>query len=273
VTKILSEAIRYANSKGVVVVAAAGNAAIDIENFGFAAMDEVIAVASTDLEDKRAVFSNWGAKIDISAPGLDVLSLRARRTDFMDGIPGMTYAAEAAYVGDDNRYYRASGTSFSAPIVTGVASLIIGNRPELTGEEVKRILLNSARDIDTPGIDQYTGYGLVDANAALIANKDFFIEASISSVEVKQTDAGLVVAVMGTVNADQFKNAAIEIGAGDDPEQWKEIIGEINEAVTAGQVGAIPASELAGSAVWVIKLKTTHENGKVREARFRLNLG
>ena len=272
-TKILTEAIKYANSKGVIVIAAAGNSAVNVENFGFAALDEVIAVASTDLEDKRAVFSNWGAKIDISAPGLDVLSLRARRTDFMDGIPGITYQSGAAYVGDDNRYYRASGTSFSAPIVAGVASLIVGNNPNLSGEEVKRMLLNSARDVDTPGIDQYTGYGLVDANAALTANKDFFIQAAINSVEVQQTSSGLFVGVMGTINADQFSNATIEIGAGDEPDEWIEITNEIENIVTDGQVGQIPASSFAGSTIWIIKLTTIHENGKRREARFRLNLG
>lgn len=272
-TKILTEAISYAHSKGAVIVVAAGNSAVDIENFGFAALDDVIAVASTDLEDKRAVFSNWGPKIDISAPGLDVLSLRARRTDFMSGIPGITYAAGAAYVGDDNRYYRASGTSFSAPIVSGVASLLIGNRPELTGDEVKRILLNSARDVDTPGVDQYTGYGIVDANAALIANKDFFITSAISGVKVEQGENGQVVVVIGTTNANMFNNATIEIGIGDAPTQWKNITDNINIAVTEDSIGNIPASAFAGSSVWVIKLTTTHKNGKTREARFRLNLG
>lgn len=272
-TKILSEAIKYANSKGVVIIVAAGNMAVNVQDFGFAAMDEVVTVASTDLEDKRAVFSNWGAQLDIAAPGLDVLSLRARRTDFMEGIPGMTYEAGAAYVGNDNRYYRASGTSFSAPIVAGVASLVIANRPELSGEDVKRILLNSARDVDTPGIDQYTGYGLVDANAALAADKDFFIETSISGVEVQQTDGGAVVAIMGTTNADQFANASIQMGAGDDPANWKEISDEIVNSVINGQVGTIPAAEFAGSTVWVIRLITIHENGKTREARFRLDLG
>ncbi len=272
-TKMLAEAVRYANSKGVVVIVAAGNSAVNVEDFGFAAMDEVITVGSTDLEDKRAVFSNWGAKLDISAPGLDVLSLRARRTDFMEGIPGITYEAGAAYVGDDNRYYRASGTSFSAPIVAGVASLLVSNRPDLTGEEIKRILLNSAQDVDTPGIDQYTGYGLVDANAALTANKDFFIEASITGVAVQQTESGTVVAVMGTTNADQFSNASIQMGQGDDPAEWKVITDDIEAAVSSGQIGGIPAAEFAGSTVWVIRLITTHENGRTREARFRLDLG
>ena len=103
----------------------------------------------------------------MAAPGLDILSLRARRTDTMLGIEGVKYEAGAAYVGEDKRYYRASGTSFSAPMVSGLASLMIANDPGLTNRQVMAIIKSTARDVGAPGVDQYTGYGIVDAAAAL----------------------------------------------------------------------------------------------------------
>src|SRR5690606_3615537 len=115
--------IAHARSRGAVVVVAAGNEGVNVAEFGMAGADGVIAVGATHLDDSHPPFSNWGAGVDIAAPGVDVLSLRARRTDTMLGIKDVPYEAGSAYVGADRRYYRISGTSFSAPIVAGVASL------------------------------------------------------------------------------------------------------------------------------------------------------
>ena len=117
-TKVLQAAIDYAYSKGVVIVVAAGNEGVELKDYGIAGSDKVLTIATTGFEDQRAVFSNWG-NVSVAAPGLDILSLRARRTDTMLGIEGVKYTTGAAYVGEDKRYYRASGTSFSAPMVAG----------------------------------------------------------------------------------------------------------------------------------------------------------
>ena len=54
-------------------------------------------------------------------------------------------------------YSGVDGTSFAAPIVAGTASLLFSTRPDLTGEQVSRMLLHSASDIEIPGTDQFTG--------------------------------------------------------------------------------------------------------------------
>ena len=200
------------------MVVAAGNEGVDISKYGIAASDKVLTVASTGFEDQRAVFSNWG-KVSVAAPGLDVLSLRARRTDTMLGIEGVKYAAGAAYVGDDKRYYRASGTSFSAPMVSGLASLMIANDPSLTNRQVMKIIKSTARDVGMPGVDQYTGYGIIDAGAALKAPKDYFLFAGIDRVEVVQQGKAPAVRVRGTADANALKAARIEIGQGDDTDE------------------------------------------------------
>ena len=139
-TEIESVAIDYAVEHGVLIVVAAGNEGSSLAERGVVTHPGVLVVAATDFDDQRAGFSNWGPQVAISAPGLDVLSLRARRTDTMRDIPGIEYEPGSAYVGEDRRYYRASGTSFAAPIVTGVASLLLAKNPSLSLEQLKRVL-------------------------------------------------------------------------------------------------------------------------------------
>ena len=197
-------AVEYAAWKGVLIVVAAGNAAKDVDAFGIAGLEGVLTVASTDLDDKRAIFSNWGAQVDLAAPGMEVLSLRARRTDLLRGLVDVEYSPGEAYVGPDKRYYRVSGTSFSAPIVTGIASLLKSRNPELTATELKRILVNSARDIEPPGRDALTGAGMVDAISALKASPGFFIDVAITEAFAVQEDNQVFLELRGTLDADQL---------------------------------------------------------------------
>lgn len=271
-TPVERDAVTYAVSKGVFIIVAAGNEAVRAEEFGLAGLEDVLTVATTGLDDNREVFSNWGQSVDLAAPGIDVLSLRARRTDFMAGNPDIEYEPGAAYVGSDKRYYRSSGTSFSAPIVTGIASLLLSKDPSLTNEELRRILKQSARDIETPGIDQFTGYGLVDARAALKADRKFFVSASISDVQIVQDGAGQAVEVLGTANADQFNKAELFLGSGEDPTSWKPVATPLTQSMSDGVLGRISAAEFAGAPVWVVRLVTTHSNGKTREARYQIDL-
>jgi subtilisin family serine protease len=266
------EAVKYATSKGVLIVAAAGNEGINVGEFGPAGVEGVLTVASTDLQDKRAGFSNWGPQIDLAAPGIDVLGLRARRTDTMRDIPGVEYVSGANFVGDDNRYYRASGTSFSAPIVTGVASLILSRRPDLSGQQVARMLKQSATDTDVPGVDQYSGYGIVNAVGAMKASPQFFIHSAISGFKVVNGEGGLALQVLGTADADRFRKATVSIGAGDNPASWTDVL-DIKQNVRQGLLGNIPASHFAGAKTWTIRLTTEHQSGTKREIRFLLNLG
>lgn len=266
------EAVRYAISKDVLVVAAAGNLGVDTANFGPAGTGGVITVAATDQDDKRAGYSNFGVAVDISAPGDDILSLRAIETD-MIAKADKSYKAGSAFVGGVQDYYRASGTSFAAPLVSGVASLIMAKFPNLTGEQVKRMILNSARDIDVPGIDRNTGYGLIDARAALATDPSFFIDAQISGVSLANAAGARVVRVAGTADADKFAGARVEIGAGDSPAAWTRIGNDLMSVVRAGDLAEIPVSSLGGSRRWTIRIVVRHENGREREARYVLNLG
>jgi len=270
--KVAQAAIDYAYAKGVVIVVAAGNEGADVSKFGITGSDRVLTVAATGFDDQRAIFSNYG-KISVAAPGLDVLSTRARRTDTMLGIAGVRYTPGGAFVGDDKRYYRASGTSFSAPMVSGLASLMIANDPSLTNNQVMNIIKSTARDVGIPGVDQYTGYGIIDARAALKAPKDYFLFAGISRVEVVQKAGNQAVRVHGTADANALTSARLEIGAGETPTTWKGVGPAQKVAGPDSVLGDIPAAALKGAKVWQIRVVVEHKNGSVREARFKLSLG
>ncbi len=272
-TIVERKALAYANLKGVVVVVAAGNQGINTSDYGMAGLAGVITVAATDFDDRHAGFSNWGRDVKIAAPGLEILSLRARRTDFLLMTGAENYEASSAFVGPKTAYYRASGTSFSAPFVTGVASLLLSKNPELTAQEVTRMIVHSARDIEVPGVDQYTGFGLLDARAALSADPEFFVDAWITGVKVVREGGKVLLRVIGTADANQMKKAWIEIGPGENPSEWKKVSRTITTPVKDGTLDELAAQHFAGAKQWVLRVITEHQNGRRREARFNLTLG
>ena len=270
--QVALEAIDYAYSKGVVIVVAAGNEGVEVKNYGIAMSDKILLVGATGHDNQHVGFSNWG-NISVAAPGVDILSLRARRTDTMLGLEGVKYIPGTNYVGEDKRYYRASGTSFAAPFVTGLASLMIANDPTLTNIQVMDIIKSTARDVGTPGVDQFTGYGLIDARAALKAPKDYRLLAGITGVEVVQHRGKPAVRVHGIADADAFKSAKLEIGKGKDPKAWTKITSPSKCEAANCVLGDIPATRLGGAKTWQIRIIVEHAGGVKREARFTLNLG
>lgn len=134
----VQEALNYAYENNAVLVASMGNSG-DNTIFYPAAVDKVIAVGNVDEYDNKNYMSSYGEHIDVSAPGTNILST----------LPGGEYGYD-------------SGTSMSAPFVSGQASLILSKSPELSVDQVASIIKKTAKDIDAPGFDIYTGYGIVD---------------------------------------------------------------------------------------------------------------
>lgn len=263
-------ALDYAAGKGALVVVAAGNGGIDIADFSPAGLKNVIAVAAIGPDNKRAAFSNWGGNISLAAPGADILSLRALNTDLML-YEDRSYKPGSAFVGAG--YYHVSGTSFAAPIVSGAAALLFSFNPSLTAEQVKRMLLNSARDIDGIGVDQFVGYGLLDVAAAIAADPAYFIDASIAGVSIAQDGGKSVVRVTGTASADRLKEAFVEIGQGDAPVSWKRMSRTIQVSITNGTLDDLDPGVFAGAKDWTLRVIAIHQNGRQRESRYKLKLG
>jgi hypothetical protein len=264
-------AIAEATRAGALVVVASGNQNMDASGFWPAAHPDVITVAATDRERTRAVFSNWGSPVRVAAPGVDIVSLRSRHTDMM-AFASPSYVLGTNVVDPERLLYRSSGTSFAAPFVTGVASLLLSADPALTTAEIKRMILQSARDAGRDGVDEKTGYGIVDAESALHANPGFYVEAFISGVDVVSEGGQRWLRVLGTAMAEKFQGATVLLGRGADATELDEIAA-IEAPVAEGELARVPVSRLTGSRAWSIVVVSRHANGRFRSFRFLLNLG
>jgi hypothetical protein len=143
---LIERGIAAAASKGTVMGAASGNAGAKSPPLYPAANANVIAVSATDAQDRLFVASNRGGYIAVAAPGVDIF------------LPA-----------PDDKYQITSGTSFSAAYISGVAALMLQRNPALKPDEVRAILMKTARDLGAPGRDDLFGAGEADAFAAVSA--------------------------------------------------------------------------------------------------------
>jgi hypothetical protein len=141
----LEDALAKARKKGIVLIAAAGNAGPKSPPLYPAADPNVIAVTATDADDKVFAQANRGNYIAVAAPGVDVL------------VP----APEANVA-------LTTGTSVAAAHVSGLAALLIEVKPSLKPEDVRKILMSSAKSLG-PKMRTEAGAGLADALSAVTA--------------------------------------------------------------------------------------------------------
>lgn len=271
ISQVEQLAIDYAYEKGAIVVVACGNVAEETADYGMAASRHVISVAATGPDDKRAAFSNWGRSVKIAAPGVDILSLRARGTDFVLVSEAENYTAGDGFVGREARYYRASGTSFAAPFVAGVASLLLARNPPLTNVQVERMLLESADDLEEPGWDNFTGAGRLNAAAALKADPDYFLTAKVSQVAPIKADGKTVIQVSGTAVGSHLKGYELQLGQGEKPASWKTLVKVAGKPVEDGVLGAFPVKEITAKGEWLVRL-VAQDGRKTKEARGTLDV-
>lgn len=164
----VQDAIYYANSRGVVVIAAAGNDAVPLCNtpaFDFGAM----CVVATDKREARAAYSSGGIDPElrtVSAPGGSLLPVCGE--DVLSTVP--TGTGGSATCGYSDAYDEYAGTSMAAPHVAGVAALLAAQGRSL--DDIYRTLQDTARQPGTDVRGVFTpvfGYGIVDAEAAVAA--------------------------------------------------------------------------------------------------------
>ncbi len=157
---LLQNAIRYAHDLDIVIIAATGNdniGGVGVVSYP-AVFPETIAVGGTTCQDRHARLgvsgtnwtSNWGPEIDVAAPGDRVWSCS-----------------------QNNGYRFISGTSMATPHVTGLAALIRSVEPNIPNTAVARLLQETTDDVESPGWDEFTGYGRVNAHAALLAAPNY----------------------------------------------------------------------------------------------------
>ncbi|MEU2118225.1 type VII secretion-associated serine protease mycosin [Streptomyces sp. NPDC016459] len=155
-------AVQYALAKGVSVVASAGNGGEKGDHISYpAAYPGVIAVTAVDRYGTHASFSTRRWYATVSAPGVDI-----------------------AIADPDRRYYEGWGTSAAAAFASGAVALVRAAHPGLTPAQVKRLLIDTARNRPKGGRSDARGYGTVDPAAAIEAG------ARIAGGDPKDTTSG-----------------------------------------------------------------------------------
>ena len=142
-SRILRDAVEFATNHGVLVVASAGNNGGTRPMYP-AAYPDALAVGATDHRDRMVWWSQHGDWVDVTAPGARIAST----------VPG-------------DRYALGSGTSFSAPLVSGAAALVLDKHPAWTVDQLREALLAGTADAGPVGPDRFTGLGVPDVDGML----------------------------------------------------------------------------------------------------------
>ena len=175
---LIEEAVLYAHAHNVVIVAAAGNSEQADASYP-AAYPSVISVGSVDARGEHLDFSNYGTYLSVTAPG---------------------FAINAAWPG--NRYSRVSGTSASAPIVTGAiaATMSNGHGVTMTASQAADIVMNYSNDAGLPGPDSEYGVGILDIGRIMNRSVAGLVDAAITNQRiVKSSSPGTSDAIQVTV--------------------------------------------------------------------------
>ncbi|HEY2137496.1 MAG TPA: S8 family serine peptidase, partial [Xanthobacteraceae bacterium] len=143
---MMERTLKTAYDKGIILIAAAGNAGPKSPPLYPGADPSVIAVTATDYTDKPFAMANRGKYIAVAAPGVDVM------------VPA-----------PNNSYQLTTGTSVAAAHVSGIAALLVESKPTITPGELRAILTRTAKTITARAKDDPTAAGLVDPVSALQA--------------------------------------------------------------------------------------------------------
>jgi hypothetical protein len=199
-------AIEYAvnygrNGKGCVITFAAGNGNENIKYDGYASYHKVIAVAACNDTNKRSVYSDYGDSVWCAFPSNDFGYPPFNHPDAIT--PGIYTTDRQGNVGYDNGDYcnNFGGTSSACPGAAGTVALMLSVNPDLTWQEVKQIIKDTAEKIDPAngqydanGHSQYFGYGRIDAEKAVrraMEVKQHVVEKSVKIISALVNPQGL----------------------------------------------------------------------------------
>ena len=254
-SQMMHEAIRYAASKGVVMVASAGNGTGDNLHYP-SNFDEVISVsASAVSSDQQSEFlwplSSFGLTVSLCAPGSRIYTTAVRDT-----------------VNDqlvDAGYF--SGTSTSAPMVAAAVGLLFSQRGPCSPQQVRGLLTSSADDISSPGWDHLTGAGRLNIERLLAT-----VGASHVQLLSPANDAGQAsgrVPVVATALDPEFLEMAVDYQVGTEDEgPWITLVEGLAAQVSADTLLLWDVDALA-EGEYTLRLRVDKTNGRTAEDRIR----
>ena len=242
---VIRDAIEYAYARGIVLIGASGNSNESGSIFP-AAYRKVIAVVSTNQFQQRFYRSNYGASVDIGAPGNGIISTQI-----------------------DNRYRVLTGTSMAAPHVAGLAALMLSKRPALTHEEIRQILINTADTVaeDDSNVNdpKLVGAGTVNAYRALLASSA--LQARILSPETHSGGSSSIantIKFIGTAGGYKFKSWQLLYGNSSTPTTFvpiNEPVSQQKSSETLFVWDTINFQDGLAEGVYTVRLEVTGRDG------------
>ena len=230
---VLRDAVDYAYARGVVMVAASGNASEGASIFP-AGYRKVISVAATEQHKRKFYQSNFGASIDIGAPGNVIVSTHI-----------------------NNRYRPLSGTSMATAHVSGVAALIISKRPSLTHQEVRQILIGTTDPItESP---ELVGAGNLNAARALMASGS--LQAHILSPE-SHSGGSDQIEIVGTAGGFKFDTWQLLYGPSAVPTAFQPIHTPSQQQKTNETLLVWETSSIT-EGIYTVRLEVNSVEGKI----------
>jgi subtilisin family serine protease len=240
---VIRDALTYAANQGLVLVASAGNSGTPNLSFP-AANNHTIAVGATDRSNALANFSSTGAAIDLVAPGLNVLTTQL-----------------------NNTYTVRSGTSLSAPQVSGLAALILSRNPTLNPQQVRSLLRTTAKDLGTPGFDNSFGAGLIDAGALVTLISTVPPTVEILTPE-NESGATNTVNITAKITGGEITSYRLSFGIGRDPQSWTVLK---SGAPTQDIQHTWNVSGLQDT-ITIVRLEALRNNGRTLEDRVQVHI-
>ena len=207
---VVRDAVAYALGRNVVLVAAAGNEAVNRVSYP-AAYDGVVAVASVDAEGNHLYFSNRGKSIDVAAPG---------------------FAVVAAWPGGKN--VEVTGTSASTALVTGAMTALLSKEPGLSGGQAAALVVKYADATGLPGSTEEVGGGVVNLQRVLDRNQRGIVDVAVGGVTMKEEgNLGKITVGVQNRGTETVNSPSLEITAGS--ERRKFYFGSLAPGQTAAE--------------------------------------
>ncbi len=214
---VVRDAVHYATERGVLLVAAVGNDAVEGVQYP-AAYPDVLSVGGVDANGEHLYFSNRG-KVDVAAPGIGV------------EIPL------------DNKNILFSGTSAAAPFVSGAAAAIWAQNPELSATDVRDIILANSDDGGAPGTDADVGAGVLNLKRIEQRNTPGIYDMSIMTPFVTTDENGIHLDLSAqNRGTEPIESASLEVSINGAPPQ-PFIFNNIGVGETASQHFDLPPTD------------------------------
>jgi subtilisin family serine protease len=223
-SRALLDSINRAMTKGCLVVAAAGNEYQEGNPVDYpAGFTGVMAVGASGDDDQHAYYSQAQNYVSVVAPGGN-----AESPDEDPDDPRYTrHWIFSTFLTSQGGYQWEVGTSQATPIVAGLAALLWSVRPDYTAKQIRAVIEKTAKDIDPAGKDKFTGYGRVDAGAAMSAITGAPTDTTPPAVSITFPANGSyltgAVGIQGSVDDPALQSYQVQYGLGQKPASWTNI--------------------------------------------------